>query len=138
MMTPSAIARVESEEAQQTAYFLWCAINKVHSPELEWAFAIPNGGKRDVITAGKLKAQGVKPGVPDVMVPSIQIVGTQTFAGLWLELKKRKGGIVSEDQRRWQAYLSNHGYAHRICAGYEAMRDATKQYLGINRPWKDT
>ena len=31
-------------------------------------FAIPNGGKRNVITAKKLKAEGVKPGVPDLCI----------------------------------------------------------------------
>ena len=29
-------------------------------------FAIPNGGKRNIITASKLKAEGVKKGVPDL------------------------------------------------------------------------
>jgi hypothetical protein len=31
-------------------------------------FAIPNGGKRNVITATKLKAEGVKAGVPDLCI----------------------------------------------------------------------
>jgi phospholipase/lecithinase/hemolysin len=31
-------------------------------------FAIPNGGKRNLITAKKLKAEGVQPGVPDICV----------------------------------------------------------------------
>ena len=31
-------------------------------------FAIPNGGKRNVITAKKLKAEGVKAGVPDLCI----------------------------------------------------------------------
>ena len=31
-------------------------------------FAIPNGGKRNLITATKLKAEGVKAGVPDICV----------------------------------------------------------------------
>jgi len=31
-------------------------------------FAIPNGGKRNVITATKLKKEGVKAGVPDLCI----------------------------------------------------------------------
>jgi hypothetical protein len=31
-------------------------------------FAIPNGGKRNLITATKLKAEGVKAGVPDICI----------------------------------------------------------------------
>ena len=31
-------------------------------------FAIPNGGKRNINTAAKLKREGVKPGVPDICI----------------------------------------------------------------------
>ena len=29
---------------------------------------VPNGGNRNVVTGAKLKKQGVKPGVPDVLI----------------------------------------------------------------------
>lgn len=137
-MSPDSIALNPLEEAQQTAFFFWCAMNFAHCPQLRWTFAIPNGGERNKIVAAKLKAQGVKAGVPDVMLPVAHYCGERFYCGLWLELKKVKGGNVSDAQREWQQYLSNAGYAHRICAGYAAMRDAVKQYMGLERPWKDT
>lgn len=136
VITPDHIARNPSEEAQQTAYFCWISWQVEHTPDLKWAFAIPNGGLRDKITAGKLKAQGVKAGVPDVFIPVPKMFNGVRYAGLWLELKK-VNGVVSDAQRDWQAYLSNAGYAHRICVGYVAMRDATKLYMGLDRAWKD-
>jgi len=46
-------------------------------------FAIPNGGKRNLITAKKLKAEGVKAGVPDICI----IHDGQTY---FLEVKRPK------------------------------------------------
>ena len=46
-------------------------------------FAIPNGGKRNLITAKKLKAEGVKAGVPDICI----IHEGQAF---FLEVKRPK------------------------------------------------
>ncbi len=44
-----------------------------------------NGEKRDIQTAKKLKRMGVRPGVPDFVIP---ISGGKV---LWLEIKKPKG-----------------------------------------------
>jgi len=46
-------------------------------------FAIPNGGNRNIVTAKKLKAEGVQPGVPDLCV----IHDGQPY---FLEVKKPK------------------------------------------------
>jgi hypothetical protein len=46
-------------------------------------FAIPNGGKRSLITAARLKKEGVKAGVPDICI----IHEGQTF---FLEVKRPK------------------------------------------------
>lgn len=42
------------------------ALKKYASPRTCFWYAIPNGGKRDVITAARLKAEGVVPGAPDL------------------------------------------------------------------------
>lgn len=47
-----------------------CAIVKALKayckPQQAFWYAIPNGGKRDVITAARMKAEGVQPGAPDL------------------------------------------------------------------------
>jgi len=48
-------------------------------------FAIPNGGKRDMRTAAKLKAEGVVPGVPDLFIPAWN---------LWVEMKTLRGRVT--------------------------------------------
>lgn len=58
--------------------------------------SIPNGGKRDISTAKKLKQEGLLPGVPDLFVPEL---------GLYIELKRTKGGMVSAEQKAFIAGL---------------------------------
>ena len=52
-----------------------------------FAFAVPNGGARDAKTGKKLKAEGVKPGVPDI---ALVINGAPHF----LELKTERGYLT--------------------------------------------
>ena len=61
-------------------------------------FAIPNGGARSPATAGRLKAEGVSSGVPDLFIPAWC---------LWVEMKRTKGGSVSPEQKDWIAYLES-------------------------------
>lgn len=70
--------------------------------------AIPNGGWRDIRTAARLKAEGVCRGVPDLFIPAW---------GLWIEMKRKKGGVVSENQQDWLEYLDELGYGAVVCCG---------------------
>jgi hypothetical protein len=64
-------------------------------------FAIANGGYRSKATAGRLKAEGVSSGVPDLFVPAWS---------LWIEMKRSKGGSLSAEQKDWIAYLESVGF----------------------------
>jgi len=61
----------------------------------------PNGEKRSIKTAVRLKKMGVVAGIPDLFVPSWK---------LYIELKREKGGVVSEAQKKIMDYLSRVGY----------------------------
>jgi hypothetical protein len=61
-------------------------------------FAIPNGGARSPATAGRLKAEGVSSGVPDLFIPAW---------ALWVEMKRTKGGSLSAEQKDWITYLES-------------------------------
>jgi hypothetical protein len=71
--------------------------------------AIPNGGARSAATAGRLKAEGVLAGVPDLFVPAWR---------LWIEMKRTKGGVVSGDQKKVISALRDAGYEVLICRGF--------------------
>ncbi len=74
-------------------------------------FAIPNGGQRSKVTAVKLQAEGVLSGVPDLFVPAW---------GLFIEMKRQRGGSVSPDQKDIIPKLREAGYAVEIARGCEA------------------
>ncbi len=74
-------------------------------PELHW-FAIPNGEKRHIRVAQRLKNEGVRRGTPDLcfMLPGGKVG--------WLEMKAAKGSL-SPDQKvfRDKAALLGHAWA---------------------------
>jgi hypothetical protein len=75
-------------------------------------FHIPNGGLRDLITGKKMKALGVKEGMPDLGV----VIGSVTH---YLELK-RIGGVLSEAQERTIADLRAAGAPVEVAYGLDA------------------
>lgn len=82
--------RASPERAIQTAI-----VKALHQHcKFPW-FAVPNGGKRHVHTAIKLKAEGVRAGVPDLVF----VLPGGRFAGL--ELKAEKGRL-SDAQKEWR------------------------------------
>lgn len=62
--------------------------------DLHW-FAIPNGGHRHIRQAAKLKAEGVRPGSPDMC-----FILPEGRTG-WLELKTKRGSL-SPAQREFR------------------------------------
>lgn len=126
-MTPEQLAKSGTEDAEQMAVFAWAATSKL--PNIKWMHAIPNGGKRDARTGAKMKATGVKPGVPDIHLP----LPLRGFAGLYIELKRRKTdlqakGTIAKEQREWHEYLTSVGYRVAVCYGWEEARDVILSY----------
>lgn len=116
---------IPTEHQEQCALFEWQAWMAKRIPELHLMHAIPNGGKRDIRTAAMLKAEGVKPGVPDIFLP----LPRGGCHGLYIELKRRKGGTVSKEQASWMEALSAKGYRCAVCHGWEMARDEILDYL---------
>ena len=69
LLRPSKEAFQGAEHDLQKAFFANNATQQLGDPFLYLMHAIPNGGTRDKITAGMLKAEGVKSGIPDVFWP---------------------------------------------------------------------
>ena len=87
--------------------------------------ALPNGGSRDRREAARLTAQGVKPGVPDLFIPR----AAGRFHGLFIEMKREKGGKISQHQAEWIALLRREGYAAYACPGFDNARMVIEKYL---------
>lgn len=114
-----------TEHQIQSAFIEWVRLAEKQDERLELLFAVPNGGKRDVVTAVKLKKEGVKPGIFDVMFP----YSTAAYNGLAIEFKT-PGGRLSKEQRRFMALLIKYGWRVEICTDVAQAINIVKNYLG--------
>lgn len=103
-----------SEDLEQINFINWF---RHHFPEVV-VIHIPNGGKRNMGEAMKLKRMGVMAGVPDLFIPAW---------GLWIEMKKEKGGKLSQEQKDMIGYLHECGYIVRVCQGFESAKNAVME-----------
>ena len=123
-MTPEKIAASGTEHGIQAAFFASLVSYYEMYPELMLMFAIPNGGQRNPATAGRLKAEGVKAGVPDTFLP----VARLEFNGLFIEFKK-VGGKTSPAQNEMILRLRRQKYKVEICYDWLAAQEIVLDYL---------
>lgn len=114
------------EHFEQTKLFDWAIWKGQEIPELNLLFSVPNGGKRNITTAIKLKREGVKAGVPDVFFP----VAKNGFHGMFLEMKVGKNK-PTDLQKNWHKKLADQNFLVKICYSFEEARDEILKYLGF-------
>lgn len=175
-MTPDQLAKSGTEHAIQRAFFAWLALAAnfgfapakdicegrlcakdargatPNYPELQLFHAIPNGGARDKITAGKLKAEGVKSGVLDTFLPvskpyTVAELGkprhTYSYAGLYIEFKKadrkntRDGGL-SPEQQAFGDGVAAQGYCWRVAYSWREAANVVMLYYGVDTRFDTT
>ena len=93
-------------------------------PCLELAFHPPNGGRRDMREAAKFRSLGVRPGVPDWILP----VPRGRFSGLMIEFKSAQGS-VSEHQRHYMAMATIEGWLCVVHKDWYVALQEVKAYL---------
>jgi hypothetical protein len=90
-------------------------------------FAIPNGGTRNLVEAGFMKAAGVRAGVPDIFLP----VARWGKHGLWIELKVGNNK-PRKNQNEWLEMLAHLGYAAIVAYSWMEAKNYIIQYLEEN------
>lgn len=112
-----------SEHDEQVSLIQWAA----WYPEIrDHLFAIPNGGDRNPIVGARLKAEGVRKGVHDLMLP----IARRGYHGLWIEMKSRDPrSKASDDQKIWGARMARQGYYAVVTAGWEAATSVIHWYM---------
>lgn len=118
-----------TESVEQQQLMEWAERQSGAYPVLARLFHCPNGGHRSKATAGKLKAEGVRAGVPDMWLPA----RCRGYSGLVFEMK-RKGEKPTEKQREWLAFLQEEGYFTGVCYSAEEAITLVCWYLGIPAP----
>lgn len=156
MPSPKQLAKSGSEHGEQAALFCFLHVacnygfekacdersylekgfassgSIVAIPELAWIFSIPNGGSRGsdkrsaMIVGAQMKAEGVKPGVSDLMVP----IPKHGLCGLFVEMKRADGGTVSQPQKDFGSFVKAQGYGFCVCYGWIEAANVIMQWLG--------
>lgn len=116
---------VPMESAEQRTLFEWARRMEGRWPELKLLYHIPNEGKRNARTGARMKAEGLKTGVPDVCLP----VARGEYHGLYIELKRRKNSRVTPEQLEWIANLVAQGYVAAVCRGCDEAIELIEGYL---------
>lgn len=158
-MTPWELVK-KSEHSHQRATFAWANCVAMHGwyvaanpagyvleerlklfgpgqysppvPELSRLFAIHNQGHGDKIRGAQAKAEGVKAGVPDMMLPVVRHLtwGNPPCPGLMIELKRLKGGVISDEQNDWAAFLQAQQYQVSFAIGWIEAANIIAAYMG--------
>lgn len=87
-------------------------------------FAVPNGGKRDIVVAEKLKAEGVLAGVLDLIL----LYPISNCGALLIELKTKEGRL-SDKQKEWISHITQFGYICVRVRSLEEFQAAIRMYL---------
>jgi hypothetical protein len=117
------VVRREPKRPTETALHMaaWSFMRATLPAEIV-AFHAANGEQRDPRTAGKLKAMGVLPGVPDfgVLLPKGQMG--------WIELKVGAGQLSPEQiDFRQRAIALGHG--HAVCRSLDEVEAVLTRWL---------
>ena len=86
--------------------------------------SIPNGGKRNSITASILKQEGVLAGMPDLIV----CCAKNGYSGLFIEMKFGKNKL-SANQVEVIGKLKQEGYKVEVCYTFDEFVKVCNEYL---------
>ena len=119
--------RKNVESSTQIACVKWF---RMQFPEYgNLLFSIPNGGKRNVITAMILKAEGALAGVPDLFLSLPKLDSNMVWThGLYIEMKTEKGK-QSEAQKDFMLRVRVHGYQYEVVRSVDDFIKVIKDYL---------
>lgn len=92
---------------------------------------VGHGNKLHKSTANKLKAMGLKPGVPDYLIfEPVRL--SKHYVGLAIEMKRVEGGRTSEHQKKWLEDLRSKGWYVMVCNGADEAIELVKE-LGLTK-----
>jgi hypothetical protein len=89
--------------------------------------ASANAGKRTIQAGRKLKLMGMSPGFPDITIP----IPSGGYHGLYIELKREKGGHPTYEQLDWITFLRMKGYFADFAYGFEEAKQIVCKYLAL-------
>lgn len=112
----------------------WASTQRWHGFKLErLLILVPNGAyhgadrRAGAVVARKLREKGLVPGTFDYLlaIPDFK----RRVAGLWLEMKRTRGGVVSEEQLIFMTSMQELGYQCEVARGWVEASEKILRYL---------
>jgi hypothetical protein len=127
MPKPVRAKSIDREGQEQAALMTELRIRMPDIADL--IFHVPNGGHRVKAVAAKLKAQGVKAGIPDLVLP----MARGGFFGLYIEFKATppNDAAISSSQHERIRKLNAQGYLAVVCRGHFDTMEQIRAYLRL-------
>jgi hypothetical protein len=124
-LKPKRAKSVDREGLEQAALLKEVTLRYPAAAKL--IYHVPNGGHRHKLVAIKLKEQGVKAGVPDLVLP----MARGGYFGLYMEFKAMPpfDAAVSASQDSYIQALTEQGYLALVCRGHIDALEALRAYL---------
>lgn len=123
---PARARPMPTESSEQIKTVL--KFSMFYPKEAQLLIAVPNGSYRKPLEAIRLKREGVKVGMTDLML----LMARGGFHGFCLELKRADGGVVSVAQKKMHGLLAEQGYMVKICSGADEAYTALEQYVAMH------
>lgn len=122
-----------TEHQEQVAVIEWWGLQgKLWGFPRKALFAIPNGqilmahADNPQAVMGYLRTEGFRDGIPDLMLA----IPRGAWHGLFIEMKRTRGGVVSSDQTEYILMFNGLGYAAGVHHGAASAISAIRHYLG--------
>ena len=128
----SPLCPLERDEHNRVIAWAKLMVSTGQEPRLRFLRSGFEGLRLSMGVRMQMKRQSISIGWPDLFlsVPSF-IHEPHDYYGLYIELKRLKGGIVSVDQRAMHDELEAQSYCVRVCRGADHAIQTIKDYLGI-------
>lgn len=107
-----------------------------HVPQCKNAFAIPNAqlllsklpsARQRIATLRYMAAEGVLKGTADIFIP----YPSGKYHGMFLELKREKGGVVSKEQKEFLQNMELVGYYAVVARGFDDAKQKIESYINL-------
>lgn len=124
-MIPRALLKPNSEANEHVVVTRHL---RIYYPDCLFTIA-PNGMKLPISVASLLKLMGYRAGTSDILI----FEARKGYHGLFIEMKKKKGGKVSSNQDTFRQEALDRGYKAVIAQGSQIAIAFIEDYLGPSR-----
>ena len=115
------IKNITSEYEEQK-----CVVHYLELKHIKFT-AIPNSTYTNIGQRVRNKQSGLRPGLPDLFM----IINNN---GIFIEMKKKKGGILSKEQEEWINEINKCKCLNAyVCHGFEEAKSIIDQHLLISQ-----